>query len=282
MMDSYQTALCDDFRLTRHECGHALHAFLCGSRVRRVVIAESEGYCDLASPLTPGTLAATWAQSPITASIELARILGTLRAGALCDGWREPSGRDAEALEGWHKAYVTHIGSNADWTRLYGHVFERLAVWARHSAARQAIAGLAEILARTGELNEYGWQTALGLVGIDSVPDPYYVAILPVQPPPAQRRVETQPGPRRVEPQTQAVPTTTRATRAIPTETNAAYFVYYLREHDAGSLIRFVDRRTQGEAWAVLGDQGSWEFSDYDAALAKFRALDPALRLALR
>jgi len=183
---SYQSDLQADLIIARHEAGHALHAHLCGHIVQRVVLGSADCFCDIQSPVTPSSLKEQWANSPLLASLELCRAIGTLRAGALCElAYRDVAGRDAAALAVWQQAYTSGVGSNSDWTRLYAHVFERLTAWHRHQSIRSAISAIAEMLLRQRSASRQAWLTMveIGLVEL-LCPEPVYTPLLPSPPPP--------------------------------------------------------------------------------------------------
>jgi hypothetical protein len=189
---SFQQDLQDDLALGRHEAGHGLHAYLCGHRVERIVVGSPEGYCDILQPVTPENLALKWSQSPLIASLELCRVLGTLRAGSLCV-YRDLSGRDASQLAEWQRVYTSHIGTNADWTRLYAHVFERLTAWHRHQSVRSAVAAIGEMLLRQRETSRSAFLSMVEVCLVDAlVPEPVYSPVFPA----ATRQSPSQASPR--------------------------------------------------------------------------------------
>jgi hypothetical protein len=198
---SYQNDLQDDLIHARHEAGHALHAHLVGHVVQRVVVGSAVGHTDIVQPITPENLEDKWGQSPLLTSLELCRALGTLRAGFLCElACRDISGPDAAALALWQQAYVRHVGTNSDWTRLYAAVFERLTAWHRHTSVRSAVSHLGEMLLRQGNASRQAWLSMCEVAMVDAlVPEPRYEPVLPSPTHPRSSQASSPSVPRRAD-----------------------------------------------------------------------------------
>jgi hypothetical protein len=255
---SYQDDLQDDLAHARHEAGHALHAHLVGFAVERVVVGTHQGYTDIVQPITPQNLEERWAQSPLMASLELCRMLGTLRAGALCElACRDISGPDAAALALWQQAYVRHIGNNSDWVKLYGAVFERLSAWHRHQSVRSAVSHLAAMLLRQGDASRQAWLSMVEVAMVDAlVPEPTYTPLFPSPTRPQSSQAST----RSITPQVAFRATNddapARYSNTVPLNEDANRRIYALASDGERSLYRVQQKSSAISSYFVTRQVG--------------------------